>query len=87
MKAGEGSDESEESLDIMLEPDARPLLKAGAPKITRYVILLCSISTIGGFLFGYDTGVVSGALVELKVSMPLSSLCDYVTIFCHLECH
>ncbi|XP_063677290.1 proton myo-inositol cotransporter-like isoform X2 [Bolinopsis microptera] len=42
------------------------------PKLTLFLVLLCGVSTIGGFLFGYDTGVVSGALIKLKQDFNLS---------------
>ncbi|RLN37274.1 hypothetical protein BBJ28_00010301 [Nothophytophthora sp. Chile5] len=40
-----------------------PPAAAGSP-LSLYLLTLCA--TIGGFLFGYDTGVISGALVLLK---------------------
>uniref|UniRef100_A0A8C6T615 Solute carrier family 2 member 13b n=1 Tax=Neogobius melanostomus TaxID=47308 RepID=A0A8C6T615_9GOBI len=36
--------------------------------------MLCFFSALGGFLFGYDTGVVSGAMLLLKREWNLSSL-------------
>ncbi|KAM6973170.1 proton myo-inositol cotransporter-like [Aplochiton taeniatus] len=39
-----------------------------------FVFLLASFSALGGFLFGYDTGVVSGAMLLLKKEMNLSTL-------------
>jgi MFS transporter, SP family, solute carrier family 2 (myo-inositol transporter), member 13 len=45
-----------EDSDDTVAPVASPLF--------LYVLTCCS--TIGGFLFGYDTGVISGALVLLK---------------------
>uniref|UniRef100_A0A8C1Z9V4 Proton myo-inositol cotransporter n=1 Tax=Cyprinus carpio TaxID=7962 RepID=A0A8C1Z9V4_CYPCA len=39
-----------------------------------FVYTLAFFSALGGFLFGYDTGVVSGAMLLLKREMNLSSL-------------
>ncbi|KAJ8374186.1 hypothetical protein SKAU_G00047660 [Synaphobranchus kaupii] len=39
-----------------------------------FVYVLAVFSALGGFLFGYDTGVVSGAMLLLKREMNLSAL-------------
>lgn len=41
-------------------------------KANHFVIILAVFAALGGFLFGYDTGVVSGALLFIKKDFNLS---------------
>ncbi|KAJ8393395.1 hypothetical protein AAFF_G00061170 [Aldrovandia affinis] len=45
-----------------------------------FVYVLAAFSALGGFLFGYDTGVVSGAMLLLKREMNLSALWQEVLV-------
>jgi MFS transporter, SP family, galactose:H+ symporter len=56
-KRGGASDEGGSGLKV--EPSKR---SGHGP----YVYLLAGVAAVGGFLFGYDTGVISGALLYLK---------------------
>lgn len=42
------------------------------------------IATIGGFLFGYDTGVISGALLYIATDLHLSSAQQSIVVSCLL---
>ncbi|XP_070763379.1 proton myo-inositol cotransporter-like [Enoplosus armatus] len=44
------------------------------PSPPGFIYVLVSVSALGGFLFGYDTGVVSGAMLLLKKEMNLNTL-------------
>lgn len=46
------------------KPDKKPILG-------RYVYLLSAMAAIGGFLFGYDTGIVSSAFIYVPRSPEL----------------
>ncbi len=39
---------------------------------STYVILVCLVATLGGLLFGYDTGVISGAIGPLETHFGLT---------------
>ena len=51
-----------------------------APQTPAFVIVLSFFSAIGGFLFGYDTGVVSGAMLLLRDQFHLTSIWEEVVV-------
>src|SRR3982750_4644089 len=46
----------------------------------RFLIKLTVISTLGGLLFGYDTGVISGALLYMKADLDLTTFSEAVVV-------
>lgn len=57
----------------LIRPPSGDLLDRDA-STPCFVYLLAFFSALGGFLFGYDTGVVSGAMLLLKKEMNLNAL-------------
>src|SRR4051812_22167841 len=57
-----------EALDI-LNPD----IAVTSSRKSAYVILVSLVAALGGFLFGFDTAVISGAIVFLRKEFALSS--------------
>lgn len=59
-----------------------PLLKSSksSRKAGIFVYILTFFAAVGGFLFGYDTGVVSGALIILKKRFHLSFFMEELVV-------
>ncbi|MFB1041718.1 sugar porter family MFS transporter [Streptomyces chrestomyceticus] len=56
-------------------PPSHPTLPSPTPrKAKRFIIGIAAIAALGGTLFGYDTGVVSGALPFMETHFGLTSL-------------
>lgn len=53
---------------------------ATAARTPRLVYLVTAITAIGGFLFGYDTGVISGALLFIERDFHLTPLTEGIVV-------
>ena len=65
------------------EPSHRKATKqktSQKPQFSCFLLTLSFFAAIGGFLFGYDTGVVSGAMLLLKTNFDLSSFTEEVIV-------
>jgi MFS transporter, SP family, major inositol transporter len=51
-----------------------------SPAHNRFLIKLTVISTLGGLLFGYDTGVISGALLYMRDDLALTPFTEAVVV-------
>jgi MFS family permease len=39
---------------------------AGTPRVTGILVATAVVSAIAGFLYGYDTGIISGAILQIR---------------------
>ncbi|MXP22604.1 sugar porter family MFS transporter [Gordonia sp. HNM0687] len=53
---------------------------AGTASNRRFLTKLTVIATLGGLLFGYDTGVISGALLYMKDDLALTSFTEAMVV-------
>ena len=77
--------------DLAAIGDTRKSAHPNQREMSWFMVLLTSMSAIGGLLFGYDTGVVSGAILVLKDDFSLSDIEVEVSCCHHLRsrsvCH
>ncbi|MBE9143440.1 sugar porter family MFS transporter [Planktothrix mougeotii] len=52
---------------------SQPVPSGAHHQVSRFVIIVSAIAAIGGLLFGYDTGVISGAILFIKEQFRLDS--------------
>ena len=57
----------------------KPATTNPAPQRTRFLYLVAAVAAIGGVLFGFDTGVISGAILFITQQFHLKALMEEVT--------
>ena len=55
------------------QTSARDISGAQTAETRRYVKMVAAFAAIGGLLFGYDTGVMSGALLYISPEFGMSA--------------
>ena len=60
--------------------------EASARRARRNVVLTAAIAGLGGLLFGYDTGVIAGALLFIKTDFDLGSFYGAIGILTLISC-
>jgi sugar porter (SP) family MFS transporter len=50
------------------------------PEVNSFVYIAVGVAAIGGLLFGYDTGVISGAILFIKAQFLLSSAMEEIVV-------
>ena len=50
------------------------------PEVNSFVYIAVGVAAIGGLLFGYDTGVISGAILFIKAQFHLSSAMEEIVV-------
>jgi len=48
--------------------------------VNNFVRIAVAIAALGGLLFGYDTGVISGAILFIKTQFSLSSTMEEIVV-------
>lgn len=81
-------DDEESSVTIpTVEKPTIPLLKSSKRENRGcFVYILTFFAAVGGFLFGYDTGVISGALIILKKQFDLTFFMEELVVSITIGC-
>ena len=53
---------------------------AGGSGTNRFVLIVAATAALGGLLFGYDTGIISGALLFIKEDFALSDAAQQTVV-------
>ncbi|CAH8550266.1 unnamed protein product [Heterobilharzia americana] len=61
-----------EIVNMEIHDSQRDLISRSSNHSWAFLVIISVVSALGGFLFGYDTGVISGAMIQLREYFSLS---------------